>query len=196
MADAIPAAFAWPTNAELIADVAEVGYLRKDWLTLDVTYGRGKFWTKFCPDELVTHDLATDGVDFRDLPHLADAFDVTVMDPPYKLNGTPALGDMDDRYGTGKAHDWREKMQMIREGIAECIRVTWPSGYFLLKCQDQVCSGAVRWQTHDFAELAGSRGAELVDGFIHLGAGRPQPAGRRQVHARRNYSTLLVFQVG
>lgn len=35
----------WANNAELIADCARLGYLRSDWLTLDPTYGNGRFWT-------------------------------------------------------------------------------------------------------------------------------------------------------
>ncbi len=75
----------------------------------------------------------------------------------------------------------------------EAHRVLTPGGYLLLKCQDQVCSGQVRWQTREFADHAEQLGMRLVDA-LHLLGHRPQPAGRRQVHARRNYSTLLVLR--
>ena len=67
-------------------------------------------------------------------------------------------------------------------------------GVLLLKCQDQVCSGKVRWQTIEFANHAASCGGmTLEDVFMPTGH-RPQPGGRRQLHARRNYSSLMVFQ--
>lgn len=50
-----------------------------------------------------------------------------------------------------------------------------------------------RWQTIEFTNHAVGLGSRLVD-QLHLPSYRPQPAGRRQVHARRNYSTLLVLQ--
>lgn len=68
-----------------------------------------------------------------------------------------------------------------------------PGGMLLVKCQDQVCSGKVRWQTIEFAGHAVELGSRLVD-QLHLPSYRPQPAGRRQIHARRNYSTLLVLR--
>ena len=63
----------------------------------------------------------------------------------------------------------------------------------LIKCQDQVVSGAVRWQTRIFADHAEAQGFQLVDA-LHVQGSRPQPDGRRQVHARRDYSTLLVLE--
>lgn len=32
----------WPSNGHLIADCARLGYLHKDWRTLDPTYGFGR----------------------------------------------------------------------------------------------------------------------------------------------------------
>lgn len=40
------AATAWKTNADLIVDCARLGYLRKEWITLDPTYGRGLWWAR------------------------------------------------------------------------------------------------------------------------------------------------------
>ena len=83
--------------------------------------------------------------------------------------------------------------QLIADGIDECVRVLEPNGVLLVKCQDQVCSGRVRWQTREFVGVAERAGCDLVDMF-QLGGHRPQPPGRRQMHARRNYSTLLVLR--
>lgn len=62
----------------------------------------------------------------------------------------------------------------------------------LVKCQDQVVSGRVVWQTKQVAEALGDT-MRLVD-ELHLPSYRPQPDGVKQVHARRNYSTLQIYK--
>lgn len=184
------AAQAWPTNAVLIKDCARLGYL--EGRVLDVTYGKGRWWTVWRPDDLTTHDLKTDGVDFRELPHPNKSFDAIAFDPPYKLNGTPTV-KVDEPYGVDVVSTRQERHQLIRDGMKECDRVLAPQGHLLLKCQDQVSGGKVRWQTHEFAAYGESLGLRLVDSLLML-AHRAQPDGVRQVHARRNYSTLLIFR--
>lgn len=187
----------WPDNAALICDVARLGYLLPTDLVLDATCGRGCWWTRWRPDRLVTSDRRPGAqlrADFRQLPFATDSFDAVCLDPPYKLNGTPS-GDVDVRYGVDVPARWQDRMELIRDGLDECARVLRPGGHLLLKCQDQVASGAVRWQTVAFTNHGAGLGLDLVDRFDLLG-GRPQPAGRRQLHARRNSSTLLVFEKG
>jgi SAM-dependent methyltransferase len=192
------AAYPWKTNAHLIEDVAKLGYL--DGLVLDATYGLGTWWKRWQPPLgwLVKNDLRARGealsYDFRGFPvNWADRYDVVAFDPPYKLNGTPDPS-IDSRYGVHVATTWVQRHHLIREGIKECRRVLKPGGYLLLKCQDQVCSGQIRWQTDTFTEYAWAQGLVKVDRFDMLGTGRPQPEGRRQVHAHQRPSTLLVFQ--
>lgn len=188
----------WATNAHLIADVAALGYLQRDWRTLDPTYGRGTWWNIWRPDDLVGYDLdpakspAGVGVDFRHLPHQDGAFAAVVFDPPYKLNGTPT-DSVDAAYGVHEVASRAERLQLIIDGVTECARVLAAGGTLLVKCQDQVNGGKVRWQTDMVTEHARTLGLEKVDVFHMLG-GRQQPAGRRQVHARRNHSSLLVFR--
>lgn len=190
----------WRSNAELIEDCARLGYLRREWVTLDPTFGHGTFWKNWCPETLVACDLDPakspigHAVDFTALSYWPDGFfDAVVFDPPYKLNGTPD-DTVDKRYGVHTPTRWQDRMELIEDGIDECSRVLG-EGYFLLKCQDQVCSGKVRWQTRVFADRARVNGLGLVDRFDFVSY-RAQPAGRRQVHARRNASTLLVFRRG
>ncbi|MBA3654562.1 MAG: hypothetical protein H0W70_10255 [Actinobacteria bacterium] len=196
--DVVMATYAWPSNAELIAACARLGYLKGQLRTLDATYGKGTFWKQWRPDALVTNDIDPESdsdwhADFRVLPFAAGWFDAVVLDPPYKLNGTPTEA-VDRRYGVDVVASRRDRMQLIRDGITECARVLG-GGYLLLKCQDQVNGGKVRWQTIDFTEHAERCGLGLVDRLDILSY-RPQPEGRRQVHARRGSSSLLVFKRG
>lgn len=195
----VPAAHRWPTNGHLIEAAAQLGYLRAEWRTLDCTFGEGVFWKRWRPHHLVGTDLdpakspdLDGGADFRRLPFTTGHFPAVVIDGPYKLQGTPASGGMDSRYGTDVVATWQDRHQLIKDGITECARVT--SRILLVKCQAQVCSGAVRWQDIEFANHAATVGLTLVDRFDMLGTSRPQPEGRRQVHAHGRPSTLLVFR--
>jgi hypothetical protein len=191
----------WHNNAEMIADMPKLGYLHQDWVTLDPTYGQGRFWTNFRPTYLVASDIDTSTLaferwDFTDLPVDNDTYEAVVFDPPYKLNGTSTgkgSSALDAGYGVGGEYvTWRGRHELIRAGISECVRVLKPAQFLLVKCQDQVSSGAVRWQTREFSDHAESIGCRLVD-MLHLPGHRQQP-DRGQQHARRNYSTLLVFK--
>jgi hypothetical protein len=191
----ILAAQPWPSNAEMIYDVASLGYL--DGYVLDPTYGLGTFWRQWVPERFEYSDIKLDGshhADFTDLPWVSKTFDAVVYDPPYKLNGTPSEPDV--RYGVDVVATWQERMGLCEQGALECWRVLKPGGYLLWKCMDQVCSGKVRWQTYEFTNfmVRGGLFCELVDRFDFLMTPRTQPVGRRQVHAARNYSTLLVFK--
>jgi hypothetical protein len=192
----VVAANRWPTNGHLIADVAELGYL--DGTVLDATHGRGTFWTIWQPERLITNDFnptlsADHHQDYRAFDFLDGSFDATVYDPPYKLNGTPTNDAMDDRYGTGgeKYVPTRVRMENILDGARECYRVT--RGFLLVKCEDQVVSGDVCWQTDLITRAVEDTGGRKVEEFYFLNTPRPQPSGRSQRHASRNLSTLLVF---
>lgn len=188
---------AYKSNADLICAVNDLGYVADGDLVLDPTYGLGRWWSKWRPNNLVATDLdpakSPDGIgaDFTRLRYADGTFDAVAFDPPYKLNGTPSGPDAD--YGVATIRTWQERHALIRAGMDECTRVLKQGGYLLLKCQDQVCSGRVRWQTHEFAAHGDSIGLVLVDS-LHLIGSRPQPGERRQVHARRNLSTLLVLR--
>jgi len=187
-------------NAELILQCRDLGYLHDDWRILDPTHGLGRFWTLWQPRRIIRCDLNLQrsplgrAVDFRTLPWPDRHFEAVVFDPPYKLNGTGGSHASDTSYGVDTAGvRWQDKHCLIVDGITECFRVLVDGGYLLIKCQDQVCSGHVRWQTREFAHHAETLGCQLVD-MLHLPSYRAQPEGRRQVHARRNYSTLLVLR--
>lgn len=185
-------------NADLIADAARLGYLYGT--VADVTYGSGAFWTRYRPPRLLASDIdPSRGVmvaDFRDLPLADSSVDAVVFDPPYKRNGTstgqgPSAADA--RYGVTVYRPTAVLDALHRDGITECVRVLRGGGHLLVKAMDMVASGRVHWSTHDSAAHAGTLGCPLVD-MLHLLGHRSQPSGRRQVHAARNYSTLLILR--
>lgn len=219
----------WATNGHMIADVAMLGYL--DGRVLDATYGEGTFWKCWQPEILHTNDLhkptAHNRYDYKNFLAFPDRmFDSVVFDPPYKLNGTPALTDEDARYGTGGRTSRVEVLEDIRLGALECYRVC--NRYLLVKCMDQVEGGRVRWQTDLVTQAIEGAGGRKVDRFDFVSNGRPQPpdqpcktctgkgywrqqdgenvvctvcdgggrTDRVQRTARRNSSTLLVFGRG
>jgi len=212
----------WKSNAELIADVAKLGYIGD--MVLDATYGKGTFWKVFQPEYLWANVYGDKlhifhggyktelhvGLDFTNIrPYEDGDFDTVVLDGPYKLNGTPDP-KVDERYGVHEPTRWQDRMALIHDGIAECARVLKPGGTFLLKCQDQVVSGHMVWQTDEFTATAEKHGLKKIDRFDLIGKGRKQPMAatervredgtvlkrkaRKQRHAHGRGSSLLVFR--
>lgn len=192
----VMAAKAWTTNAHLILDVATLGYLNTDDLILDPTFGKGTWWNKWRPERLITH-RETD-VDFRALPYRNNTFDAVTYDPPYVCIGgrtTTQIPEFHERFGMTDAPRTPSSLQtLINDGLTEVTRVTKPRGIILVKCQDYVSSGKLWLGTHHTLTHALALTLECVDRFEHIGHPRPQPPRDRQVHARRNLSTLFVFR--
>lgn len=192
------AATRWKTNADLILDVHRLGYLLDIDLTLDPTYGRGSWWKKWRPEKLTTHNRKEDGSDFRSLPYPDGAFDAIAYDPPYVAQGgraTSGIKEHLDRYGQYDCPATPTLLQeSINDGLTEMHRLVRPRGIVLCKCKDYVSSGKLWLGTHHTLTHALALGFECVDRLEHIGSPGPQPPGRRQVHSRRNLSTLLVLR--
>lgn len=194
----IRAFHAWKNNAELIHDVHRLGYIREDDTVLDVTYGKGKWWTEFKPKKLLKHDLyKLDGVDFRDLPEEDNSVDVVAFDPAYVSTGgraTTTIPEMYDAYGMVEAASTPLGVQSdINSGLEEANRVS--RRIVLVKCQNYISSGKLFLGAIHTVNHALSLGMEVVDIFTMVTSPRPQPKGRRQVHARNNGSILYVLRV-
>jgi hypothetical protein len=188
----------WRNNAELIDDVRRL-HIADDAVVLDVTYGRGIWWRRWTPANLTAHDLRLDGVDFRCLPEMNDSFDVVAFDPPYVMVGgrsTSTLPDFNDRYGLHTTQRTPAELDaLMAAGLAEAHRVVRPRGLILAKCADYIWSGRYHAGTHHLLDAALDLGLVLVDRFDMVTLSpRPQPGGRRIVHARRNSSTLFVLR--
>jgi hypothetical protein len=93
----ILSALAAKTNAELIAHLAPL-WLPDHLPVVDFTYGKGNFWTRHRPTDLIGHDLydgpCCDGVDYLDGDALKAAhpagIKVGVFDAPYISKGGAA----------------------------------------------------------------------------------------------------------
>lgn len=167
------------TNADLVADLATLQYLRPEWTTLDPTYGEGRWWTLWRPDHLITSDLHVPGAtwawDFTALPCRDRGVDAVVFDPPYKLNGTPSGGGpaaSDAAYGVGRKATAAQRLALMDAGLAECARVAVHR--LVVKCQDQVNSGHKVWQTHRMCAVAYAHGW-VLDDMLHVQGYREQP---------------------
>lgn len=183
-------------NAQLMVDCHLLGYLPEP--VLDATYGKGRFWRMVQPT-MMTNDLdeSTDAqthYDFRSFPHSDRAFATVVFDPPYKYAGTSTgkgAGALNGDYGVNDYMSVADRNALILDGVTECSRVA--DRFLIVKVQDQVVSGKVHWQTlMVIGHMTGSN-FDLTD-MLHVRGYRRQPPGRRQVHARRDYSTALVFE--
>lgn len=182
-------------NADRVLDLVRLGYLPGP--TLDPTFGNGHMWDQGIPHDLVACDLHPDRArsvqcDFRQLPFADDTFGSVLYDPPYKYGGGATTERLHARYGIparSPAKPVKEVDELVLTGALECHRVTRPGGYLVIKCQDQVSCGRVQWQTFRLARLLG----EPTD--MLLLANNTGTHRGRQVHARRNYSTFMVWKV-
>lgn len=186
-------------NAGLIVAAAKLGYIGDN--VLDLSYGHGGFWRVHAPARLVSNDLNPDKGDHTydvtgAVPeHWSKTFGTVVWDPPYRMSGARDLGAFDERYGTDTPASPLEVLELIMAGVDFGHGCLAPGGTLLVKVQDQVVSGRKVWQTHMVARHAELQlKMRLVDQLHLVGTGRPQPAGRRQVHSRSNYSTLMVLR--
>lgn len=193
------AATRWPSNAELIATATELLDVDLDTATVaDLTYGRGHWWNKVRPRNLVAHDLAIDGVDFRDTGHPDAAFDLVAFDPPYLPQGGTAhngAAEYRDRYGLTAPSSDAELWTLIAAGLDEAARIVRPGGHVLAKCQPytngkQFRPIPARLVAHAEANLP----LRVEDELIHLRDPGPSSTGRKFSRARRNYSVLTIFQ--
>jgi hypothetical protein len=213
----------WPTNAHLIAAVAQLRYLRSTDRVLDPTFGEGGWWKEWRPetDLLVAFNRAIDGSDFRGLPLRSASFDAIAFDPPYVCPGgrrTSTIQAMHERYGMNDGGftdpDFRTPTQLQRiidAGLTEMARLVKPgrrtmsytgrpNGIILVKCMSYIWGGRLHEGEYLTRKHAESLGLICEDVFTHLSGEGPQPTVNRdgsprpQRHARRTHSTLYVFR--
>jgi hypothetical protein len=186
------------SNSDLMAAVAPL-YLAGS--VLDVTYGNGPtaggWWKRYRPDPFTFHDIALDGVDFRDLPHADGEFDTVCYDPPYIPAGGAATSakvasSFRTTFGLTAGRTASALDALVADGLAECGRV---AGRFLLvKCMEFVGSNTFCDMPTDITNMARTLGWVKHDQIVHHTG--PGPGGHNIFHvkrARRAHSYLLVF---
>lgn len=197
----IPAVCDWATNAELIEKLftdllPAAGLWAPGCPVLDVTYHDGLWWSDFRPDRFEYHSRRDDPTfDFRLLDHPSRTFTVTAFDPPYVCKGgrdTSGIDEFDDRYGLTDAPDTPDDLLAMNiAGLCEAIRVTTHA--VLLKSMAFVSGAELHDHTSDLQTVAKLLGWTVYDELVHASTGRPQPGGRRELHARYRPSTMTIL---
>jgi len=184
------------SNGVLLAAAARLGYLEGP--VLDLTHGRGSWWTVYTPHELIIFEG-----DFTDTGMVGGCAPIICYDPPYISTGnrgTSTTPDFYARYGLGELKGgWRPLRQLMSDGLDEATRILAPGGHLLMKCMNYVEGGHRVWNVPYFVHYGQELGLRLVDEFIHLSGGGPQVmtnldgSPRQQQHTRQVHSNLLVF---
>lgn len=203
-------AHAWPSNGDLIAEVLELfGFDLDDSAVLDLTYGKGNWWTVKRPRLLVRNDInpakGDTHEDYRGRTKWEDnSFPLVAYDPPYQSQGgrdTSTIPGMNDAYGRGlTARTPAENQEWINAGLGEAVRVCTIGGLVLVKCMDYITSGRLWGGTHHTLAHALTLPVEVEAVYHHVGGPGPQPKSnpdgsvRRQKHPRNNSSTLYVLR--
>lgn len=150
------------------------------------------------PPLFVAHDLATDGVDFRNLPHADRSFDTVCFDPPYvPRHGAddatmPRDQDFRARFGLDQSRSHADMKQLIADGLAECSRVA--HRWVLAKCCDFSNGRQFHLGHVTVLEAAAALGLRCHDLIVHAsGTGPGGGQIRTPLRARRAHSYLLVL---
>jgi len=183
------------TNAKAVAGL--LGLLLPDARTvLDMTYGRGRFWSTKHPVPVTVTGLDLDPArardvvgDFRALDFPDGSFDVCVFDPPYQWDmGKRKPSIMGGRFGTyGSAEEARAS---IEAGSREAWRVARLG--VIVKVQDYVHANRCWWLSRWVQD---AMPCEPYD-FLHLARARKlnDPKWKRQLSVRRRHATFWVWR--
>lgn len=200
-------AAAWPTNADLIAEVAEL-FVPVRPFAIDLTYNTGKWWKKYRPFNLFENDLderyGSWHDDFRCTSWAAETFDLVAYDPPYQAQGgrkTSTIPSMNDAYGRDlSAKTPAANQQLINDGLTEAVRICAVDGIVLVKVMDYITSGKLWLGCHHTLTHALTLPVRVEAIYHHVGGPGPQPRSnldgtdRVQKHPRNNASMLYVLR--
>jgi DNA modification methylase len=179
-------------------------YIKAGSKVADITYGKGVFWKKIPPTKyrLIASDLIN-GVDCRKLPYKANSLDCVVFDPPYMHTpgGTAHNGhqNYEQYYGNNRSSNEKHKyheavLDLYFKTGKEAERVLRDGGFFIVKCQDEVCANRQRLTHVEIINEYAKYGFVAEDLFVVVRRNNPGMSRvKRQAHARKNHSYFLVF---
>ena len=170
----------------------------------DVTHGKGVFWRDVPADayRLLATDLST-GVDCRKLPYADAAIDCVVFDPPYMHTpgGSAHRGHQNfEGYYRNNAASSPSKyheavLELYFSAAREAHRVLRADGFYIVKCQDEVCANRQRLTHVEIINELTGYGFVVEDLFVVVRNGKPGVSRQLvQVHARKNHSYFVVFR--
>lgn len=208
----ILSAYSSVDNSEVFPKVLRL-HLPRGSKVADVTFGKGVFWKKIPKDEYQL--LATDiknGVDCRKLPYKTHQLDCIVLDPPYmeglyrkddSFAGNGTHSAFQDHYSNGNRPSglnskWHDAvLEFYIQASIEAKRVLKPNGTLIVKCQDEVSAGVQRLTHVEIILNLVRLGFYTKDIFVMVRTNRPCATRViKQLHARKNHSYFLVFQIG
>jgi len=154
-----------------------------------------------------------DGVDCRELPYADGSMDCVVLDPPYmegffrrltsQQAGSGTYSAFRRAYSTGTGEQrpdqpkWHDAVTdlYLRAGI-EAHRVLRRGGHVVVKCQDEVSANKQRLTHIEIVTAYEDLGFYCKDVFVLVRRNKPGVSRLvKQVHARKNHSYFLVFQL-
>lgn len=185
-------------NSELLENAAKLWICKGD-VVVDATFGRGVFWKNLPGLPTHAHDLKTDGVDCRKLPHADASVDVEVIDPPYRPTHGSKTFTQDNglaaAYGLGHQplDTINDVLALYEAALKEAARVVKVGGRCLVKCQDLSYGHRLHLVSLDVLRLMVAAGFDFADQFIlvnktQLSSGQWES----QERARRSHSVLWV----
>lgn len=190
------------TNDEVFPLILSL-YVAPGSTVADVTYGRGVFWRNV-PEgiyRLLATDLQT-GVDCRNLPYSDASMDCVVFDPPYMHTpgGTAHVGHQNyetyyQNNGASSEKKYHEAvLDLYFTAAREAWRVLRAGGFYIVKCQDEVCANQQRLTHVEIINELSGMGFVPEDLFVVMRTGKPGVSRLlTQAHARKNHSYFLVF---
>lgn len=169
---------------------------------LDATWGKGTMWRAIPKNyRVVGLDIdpskrASILADNRKLPFQANSFNIIVFDPPHV---THSWSTWDQSVNYSNADGMSDVTHLLSNFIEEAIRVLRDDGILFIKIADQIHSGRKWLQYVSFVREIVQYSPSIVvcDTIVKIRPNyRPQPEGRRQLHARQRHSYWIVCRKG
>src|SRR4051812_11788815 len=180
------------SNADLFP-IALRMYVKPGAKIADVTYGKGVFWRNIRVDDyqLSPSDITT-GIDLRNLPYNDNSFDAVVLDPPYMNGGTGVKDSINKCYNNSGNMCHENVIALYLAGILEARRVLVRNGILFIKCQPAVADHKQKLTHVQLMTVLPMIGFLVEDEFILHQTSVPLMRHKKQQHARKNHSYLLV----